>query len=116
MHPAVTATGCVALWNVLQHSEQARAIAKGTAYGSYTEEGETLVGVLRDTEYLRIKDSTCEMDQREGRRGGGVRGADNGHTHSRGNVGASQSPPLSPSRLMLETTSAARTALLQLIE
>ena len=132
VHPAVTATGCVALWNVLQHSEQARAIAKGS-YG-YAEEGVSPVGMLRDSGNLQIQDPSYEMDLCEGGRGRGG-GTDKGRTmvthsssHSNSSSGGgasatllhnpstSSSSPSSSNRFMVETISAARTALHLLME
>ena len=64
-HPAVTATACVALWSVLQSSEQARAVARdaghGTGAGGGAGEGGGLVRMLRES------DRDSNLDEIQGR-------------------------------------------------
>jgi hypothetical protein len=47
LHPAITATASVALWNVLHNSEQARALARGAVQDQYQHQEGGLVQMLR---------------------------------------------------------------------
>jgi hypothetical protein len=56
LHPAITATASVALWNVLHNSEQARALARGAVQDQYQHQEGGLVQLLRMCETRTYSD------------------------------------------------------------
>lgn len=64
LHPAITATAIVALWNVLHNSEQARALARGAVQDQYQHQDGGLVQLLRMCE-TRTYSDVESMKRRE---------------------------------------------------